>query len=315
VLAAGCAQTPATTDALPTPAPSPTRAPGIVERATQAHRQLAQTRMQSGDLAGAVTEWHVVTLLAPDDDTARREYEAARAMLRRGIAERLQQGNAALKSGDNDAAAAAFSRVLFLDPDNGDAARALRDLERQKVARVQSDRAAKLRPLEPERPSRANGASTTNSANGGDGADSYDIEQRIEIFRAGDTAGGLRELHAFVDAHPADRASRQRIGAAVYDRAVELQQKGSREQALGLMDQAVALRGDTPGEWATRMQATRKAVADEYYEKGVRSYRTDLAGAIKLLETSVRYDPDNAKAAAKLREARLAQEKLKGIGN
>ena len=38
--------------------------------------------------------------------------------------------------------------------------------------------------------------------------------------------------------------------------------------------------------------------------------RTDLNGAIKALESSVRYDPQNANAQNRLRDAKAARDKL-----
>jgi len=61
------------------------------------------------------------------------------------------------------------------------------------------------------------------------------------------------------------------------------------------------------------MQALRKSLSDEYYRNGERAYRTDVALAIKEWETSLRYDPQNLKATARLRDARAAQEKLRNI--
>jgi hypothetical protein len=74
------------------------------------------------------------------------------------------------------------------------------------------------------------------------------------------------------------------------------------------------LRGDTPAQWTERMQALRKALSVEYFEKGARAFRSDTALAIQQWETSLRYDPNNLKASERLREARLAQEKLQRIG-
>ena len=65
--------------------------------------------------------------------------------------------------------------------------------------------------------------------------------------------------------------------------------------------------------WTARAQALRKALSDEYFERGVKAYRTDVATAIRLFETSVRYDPGNRRAQAKLQEARAADDKLKRI--
>ena len=123
------------------------------------------------------------------------------------------------------------------------------------------------------------------------------------MFRAGDTAGGLRDLHRFVDANPGDKAARNRIGTVVYDRARELEAQGQREQALGLYVEAVSLRGDAAPGWAARIQAVKKALGDEYFDKGVKDWPADRALAIKDWEASLRFDPQNAKAAARLKDA------------
>jgi hypothetical protein len=120
-------------------------------------------------------------------------------------------------------------------------------------------------------------------------------------------------MRAFVEANPNNQAARQRIAAVVYDRGREAEGKGAREQALMLYEQASAFRGKPLPEWNDQMQKVRKALSDEYYDKGMQAYRTDTAAAIKLWETSLRYDPQNRKAAAKLMEARLADDKLKRI--
>jgi hypothetical protein len=103
-----------------------------------------------------------------------------------------------------------------------------------------------------------------------------------------------------------------RIGNAVYDRARELESK-DREQALALYDSAVSLRGDTPTAWSRSITGLRQTLSNDYFDRGTRAMRTDLPGAIKLLEASVRYDPQNARAAARLAEARNAQAKLNAI--
>ena len=105
------------------------------------------------------------------------------------------------------------------------------------------------------------------------------------------------------------RSARQRIGTVVYDKARELEDKGSREQALSLYEQAIALRGDAGPGWNNRMQALRKTLGDEHYQKGVRLYPTDASQAIKEWETSLRYDPHNSKAAARLNDARQTERK------
>ncbi len=129
------------------------------------------------------------------------------------------------------------------------------------------------------------------------------------MLRAGDATGGLRDLKAFVDANPGNRAARQRIGAAVAERARELEDQGSREQALQLYEQATALRGEGTAPWAARVPPLRRAVSQDYFDKGSRVYRTNIAQAITFFETSLRYNPDERPGGAEAQgRATLARE-------
>ena len=301
-LLAACAQAPVATDP-PPDMPRASFADDARTRAITQHQHLARQAKDAGDLATAAQQWHVVVLLAPGEQKYQREEETVNVAIRQGVREQLQIGAGALKSGDYDRATQAMLRVLALDPANDEAAKALRDIDRQRISRIQGDRAQKLRPVD---------VAALKSGAPDNGA-VYDLEQPLEMLRAGDVDGGLRELRAYVDANPGNRAARQKIGAAVADRARELQAKGSREQSYQLYEQAVALRGESTPEWNAQMQALRRALSDEYYSNGERAYRTDVALAIKQWETSLRYDPQNLKSSARLRDARVAQEKLKNI--
>lgn len=317
VILAGCAEVPV---APPTASP---RAPEILRPAyppsalsddqraiaVSHFRKLVDDARTSGDLAAAATNLQILTLLAPGDDALRRELVATRNAIRTGAREQVAAGNAALAVADLDRANAAMLRALALDPENADAARVLRDVDRRRLSRIQAERAARVRQDEAT-PRAARGAAAMAADNS---SESFDLEQALELFRAGDAPGGLRDLRAYVDANPGNRVARQRISTAVAERARELEDQGTREQALNLYEQAVNLRGDANAPWAARMPPLRKAVSGDYEAKATRAYRVDLALAIKLLETSLRYDPANAAAAARLKDAKLAQEKLKRI--
>ena len=313
-LVGACAQTPATSDDA-APAPRIVRQDGPREDAIRRHRELAREARAAGDLATAVDHLHVVAMLN-DDEAAKREADALRNEIRRQVRESLEAGRAALRAGESAKASTAFLRVLALEPRNAEAARSLRDIDRQNMARAQAGRASRVRVEDLFADARAaKAAPPATSAPAAPapvvaGNDAFDIDQRIAMLNAGDTAGALRELKAWVDAHPRDRASRQRIGAAVAERAKELEGRGQRELALGLYEQALALRGEPMAEWTAKIAALKKAVGGDYYNDGVKLMRTDLNGAIKAFETSVRYDPQNANAQARLREAKAARDKL-----
>ena len=84
---------------------------------------------------------------------------------------------------------------------------------------------------------------------------------------------------------------------------------GRHDQAVPALQKAVALRGEPGLGWSPRIQALKKALGNQYFDKGAQAWPTNVAQAIKDWETSLRYDPQNAKAAARLKEARAADAK------
>jgi tetratricopeptide (TPR) repeat protein len=302
VLIAGCAQVPPAPAPRPAPAPArPTAQQEQVRAMIARHQQLARKYQQAGDLAGAATQWHILTLLAPEDSGFQLELATVRKEIGRRVHGHLAAGNAALRSGDADRAADEMLRVLALDPGNAEAAKELREIERRRASRTQAARAAKAGGgpgvTAAQRATAARTPATVAS-------EAYDLEQPLETFTSGDTEGGLRELRKFVEDNPDDKAARNKIATTVYDRARELERAGSREEAVALYEQAVALRGEPKFGWASHIQSLKKALGNEYFDKGTRAYPTNVAQAIRDWETSLRYDPRNARAAARLKEAR-----------
>lgn len=307
LLVGACAQAPVEPTAPPSAPPSTPAVSASTAEAIARYRKAAEAARVSGDLATAATQWQVVTLLAPGDDAAKRELATVRATIAKDVREQLAAGNAAMSAGDTERAAQAMLRVLALDPAQPDAAKALREIDRRRFTRIQADRAAKVTAQEQ---AAMRGTARPAAASDGDG---FDVEQAIEMFRAGDATGGLRDLKAYVDANPANRAARQRIATVVADRAKELEDKGSREEAVSLYEQATALRGDAGGAWVARVAPLKKTLSRDYFDKGSRAFGSNLTQSIAFLETSLRYDPTNVQAAGKLKDAKAAQAKLNTI--
>ena len=308
VVVTACAPQPPLPDAVPPPgAIAPARSD--VDRAVERHRQSAQQQRAAGNLAAAAAEWQILTLLAPDNAEFRRELDATRAAARRGAQEKLDAGKAAQRSGQTERAIQLHVQALALDPASAEAARALRELDRQKYARIQQDRAARAKP-----DTMAAGAPAASRAAPADGAgDGYDVEQALEMLAAGDLAGGLRDLRAWVAANPRQRATRLRIGSAVFEQGRAQEARGARAQALSTYESAVALRGDAPPEWTARIAPLKKSVAEDLYDEGVRASRSDLKRAIAQWEACLRLDPQHARATARLKEARQLQARMQRI--
>lgn len=255
MLLAGCAPPPAVRVAEPEPITPPSASSDARSQAIARHRKLAQDATRTGDLATAATQWQILVLLAPDDAVNRDGLAAARKSIASGVREQMAAANAGMAANELERAAQAGLRALALDPENADAAKLLRAVDRRRMARVQADRASRAR-IEDAVAIRN---TLQNQAASGEYARSFDIDQALELFRAGDTAAGLRELRAYVDANPGNRAARQRAGQFVADRARELEDKGARAEALNLYDQAQILYGEK-APWAARAATLRKSL-------------------------------------------------------
>src|SRR5206468_5112150 len=128
----------------------------------------------------------------------------------------LAVGTAALKSGEIDRAAEAMLKVLALDPENAEAAQMLRDIDKRRLSRIQAGRAARVNDAAVAANAGSRSSAPAPRQPAPDVNDGYSLEQPLEMFKAGDTAGGLRDLRRVVEANPNDRAARNRIGTAVY---------------------------------------------------------------------------------------------------
>jgi hypothetical protein len=220
------------------------------------HAGLAKAAREAGDPASALSHYEVLALLDPANASHRAAALAARQAIDGGVREALAAGNAARRGGDPGRAKSAYLTALALDPGNAQAAAALRDVEQQVMSRAQAERAARARSME------AVVAAAKARAASPSSADSYDLEQRLELLRAGDIGAGVREAQAWVEANPGNRDGRARLASAVAERASDAERKGQRESAIRLYEQANALRGEPVPEWTAKARQLRRALGE-----------------------------------------------------
>jgi len=266
--------------------------------AVEQRRQLARRLQSSGDLAAAAAQWEVLTIIEPDDATFRQELASTRAAIAQSTAKYYQRGMEALKTGDSGEAARLMLRTLALDPTQDRAAETLRGIEEDKIGRIQSARASRVRRNE-------------EYARTSENRHSYDLEQAIELFTAGDAEGGLRELQRYVGDNPGDKAGRKRIADVVFEQAQKLDVPVTRESAVVMYERALQFRGEAVPAWEAQMATSRKTLADELYEKGMRAYRSDLDLAIGYWDTCLKFNQKNASCALRLREAQSLRKQIK----
>jgi len=305
----GCATAPAP----PTSAPAPDvpAARADVERAAERHRALALKLEAAHDLADAAHQWQVVLLLLPDDRQATAQLAALRRTIAKVVSEELGVARDAQRRTDLDKAEQSMLRVLAYDPYNEEAVAALREIDRQRATRRAADRAARARMEEKTVATRNRTVRRSTPTEAGE----YDIEQSIELLRAGDAKVALPELRRYAQANPRDRAARERIAVAVYAQAQQLQGQGADAAAVSMYADAIKLHPAPPRDWSSQLAQLRARLANQEYEMGVRLMATDVPAAIAHFEAALRYAPDHTQAQLRLERARKMQENLRSIGS
>jgi len=113
--------------------PAAAQSPHLVFERKQ--RERAQLLARQGRLGEAVLAWEVLTVLRPDATEYRDRLADLRRQLDAAVAERLQRGAQAQQRGELDAATQQYLGVLALQPEQTQAADALRTIERERNKR------------------------------------------------------------------------------------------------------------------------------------------------------------------------------------
>ena len=304
---AGCATAPPPKPpAIETPVGQVPAGPSELERAVERRRSEALKFEQSHDLVDAARQWQVVLLLAPRDSQAAERIASLRTAIAQIVKDELAAQRDALRRGDTEQAQRSLLRVLALDAHNEEAVGALRELDRRRELRLADERSARARLSQPAAARHSPPRATSE-------AREFDLEQDLEMLRAGNATVALPGLRRYVATNPHDSAARTRIASAVYAHAQRLEQQGAFEAAVAMYAEAIGIHPAAPREWSNQFDALKKRLAGVEYDKGVRLLATDVGAAIEHFEAALRIAPDHTQAQLQLQRARKMQQNLRAI--
>lgn len=231
--------------------------------------QRAQEQVKEGQLADAAFTWEALTVLRPDNAGYRDSLAATRQLIDGGVAERVEKAKAAQKRGDLDGASTQYLAALALQPDNAEAADALRGIEKDrnqksylgKPARVTLRKAAP--PPVAKAPPKAKAPAAATAEAGKDAKDPKPV----------------------ADAGP-DRNELEHIAM--------LAAQGELDEPIRLLERRAPQDRNDP--------SAKRLLADLYVRKAERIATIDKSGAVMLLQKCLRVDPKNARATALMRQ-------------
>jgi len=288
----------------PPPAARPGETPSSAFEAS--HLQRASALTHAGRWAEARPLWEVLVLIDPASAEYRAQLDLVQTRITELAAERLQAADKLRQGADADQATVAYLRVLSVDPMNDAAARALRELDAERVRRAYLSR-----------PPRVNLAALRSAAGQNAGraptTDVGDLELGVMLFKQGDHAGSAQSLERHLQKYPKDEDARVYLADAYQQLGAASLRSGRKESALGYLERAQRLGYADSGELASTIRSVRRALGDEYYRLGVHAFPSSVDKAIALWERSVQFDPGQTQAQIRLQQARRAQETMRSI--
>lgn len=285
------------------PVPKTAKAPAPATPALAlAREKLAASYMEQGRYADALLQWKILSALHPGDARYETQAQQTKERIDKLAAQRQRAGIAALEKGDYATARHELLASLALDPARSEVLDYLRRIEYDRVWRIQSAKLEKLKTTEERK-----------AATGiGEQERSY-LELGTLMFREGDYSGAIREIQKYLNSYPGDLQAKKLISEIYAKLAAQQRQQGQLQNALTNVEQAKRFyTGNAPANQKTELEL-RNALAVENYEKGLRALRSDLKLAIDLFEKALEYNPQHAKAQAKLADAQRMQKKLEEI--
>lgn len=129
-ITAGCGTVPSGPGSGATPHDAPLAGGAAAFEQRQRDRALAQQR--EGRLGEAAVSWEILVALRPGSADYREKLAETRRQIDAAVPQRLQRAQQTWRRGELDTASSQFLGVLALQPDNAQAADALRSIERER---------------------------------------------------------------------------------------------------------------------------------------------------------------------------------------
>ena len=288
----------------PTPPPTPRR-PEPRPLPVHAREERAKAYAARGDLARALTQWKILSLIEPGNENYAGKIAETRQRIAAEVASHLAEAQQALAGGDLDRAEAEFLTALALDPTDPVPLENLRALERERVEALELGKIARAT-RRAGRAAQSPPKTATNEA-------SLYLETGLELLRQGDQEGAIVEIEKYLKAYPDDKRARKYLSDAYRQRGPRTPKAGDPASGLEQPEESKKQPGSESPQIEAQTPKAQKKLAEELYEKGMRASRTDLSKAIEYWKECLSYDPDHLQAKIQLEKATRMQEKLKQL--
>jgi len=287
--------------------------------------KLARQLAKKGDLSGALVQWRVLERLSPDDRSITRERRKLESRIEKKVKAAFSKAKDDLAKGRSTQAWKGFLRVLSLDPNHAGALAELRALEVRRLRRSRSRvveslyqkelEAAKAEVRKAAAPAKQPSKTTAKSQpKEGTSQRSRSLGRSRDLIEKAAFRESIAALEQHLTKYPEDKDAQGLLSLSHRRLGLELYEDGKLREALPHLKASRTFGTDADAADATRarraLSETKRRLAQESYEKGLRAFQTDVDQAIVFLQETLAYDPGHAKAQIFLNRARKIKETL-----
>ena len=287
--------------------------------------KLARQLAKKGDLNAALVQWRVLERVGPDSRGAARERRKLESRIEKKVKAAFSKAKADRAKGRSTQAWKGFLRVLSLDPNHAGALAELRAMETRRLRRSRSRvvnslyqkelEAAKLEARKAAAPA-VQPSKTTKKAQTQDGTNqrSRSLGRSRDLIQKAAFRESITALEQHLTRYPEDRDAQGLLSLSHRRLGLELYEDGKLREALPHLKASRTFGTDADAADADRarraLSETKRRLAQESYEKGLRAFQEDVDQAIVFLQETLAYDPEHAKAQIFLSRARKIKETL-----
>jgi len=276
---------------------------GLNPAFTESRQSIAQSLEKDKSFADALTQWKILKVAYPNNSHINQQINRLEKIIQLKV-EKLQASlKKAEKQKNKSKVRVTNLKILALDPDNAQALRAMRHIEGQVLQYAANDKTANIKKYFAENQANAQQSIQTSQYIGKASA-LQSFSDRQELLTLSNQI-----LKKYPDFKPA-LEHKYNVLVSLAESQIA---KNDIESAVTFYQQAVKLKDNN--NLLSRTTELKNKLSQQYYQNGMKVFKSDLDKAIKLLEASLSYNPKNANAIKQLSRAIKIQKRLNEIRN
>jgi len=276
---------------------------GLDPAFTESRQSIAQSLEKDKRFADALTQWKILKVVYSNDSHINQQIDRLEKIIQLKL-EKLQVSlKKAEKQKNKTQMRVTNLKILALDPDNAKALKAMRHIEGQVLHYAANDKTANIKKYFVE-----------NQANAQKSIQTSQYIVKVNALQSVSDRQKLLTLsNQILKKYPDFKPALEHKYNVLVSLGKSKITKNDIESAVTFYQQALKIKDHN--NLLARTTELKKKLSVQYYQNAMKVFKSDTDKAIKLLEASLSYNPNNNNAIKQLSRAIKIQKRLNEIRN